>query len=29
LYDALYAEFKGLYPKLRDDFHVLSDLKKD
>jgi xylulokinase len=28
LYDALYAEFTALYPKLRDDFHILSDLKK-
>jgi xylulokinase len=28
LYDTLYAEFKSLYPKLRDDFHTLSDLKR-
>ena len=28
LYDALYAEFTALYPKLRDDFHILSDLKR-
>lgn len=27
LYDALYAEFKALYPRLRDDFHLLSSLK--
>jgi xylulokinase len=28
LYDALYAEFTALYPRLRDDFHTLSDLKR-
>ena len=26
LYDALYAEYQALYPKLREDFHTLSDL---
>ncbi|MBL8134862.1 MAG: xylulokinase [Anaerolineae bacterium] len=24
-YDALFARYQGLYPKLRDDFHALSD----
>lgn len=28
LYDALYEEFKALYPKLRDDFHTLGNLTK-
>ncbi|MFN8451056.1 MAG: FGGY-family carbohydrate kinase [Anaerolineae bacterium] len=28
LYDALYEEFKALYPRLRDDFHTLGDLTK-
>ena len=27
LYDALYEEFKALYPRLREDFHTLSGLQ--
>ncbi len=26
LYDELYAEFKGLYPRLKDDFHMLTKI---